>query len=326
MGDPAWVGKERLAGLDLAPLVWSSRSALVAITDAKGEIREANATFLRLAGRDPRGEYVGTFVADAQGDAFAAWFLESTGGWRTRIWGALPGSDEVARDFRFTACRKADGMLVLIGEAVATDDLASALLDVNEDLVREHRRLGKDNQRLDRQGLQDVLTGISNRRAFDARLAAEVEVAAAVGPFALVMLDIDHFKDINDRYGHPTGDGVLRWLGARLEAAARRGDFVARYGGEEFVAILPGATIREAARWADRLRRSMRDDPAKGLDAAVTVSAGVAVWRAGDRGADVVAHADKGLYAAKRSGRDRVVPEGVARAPGPNGADGLPNG
>jgi diguanylate cyclase (GGDEF)-like protein len=324
MHDPHQVGQKELAGLDLATLVWSSGSVIAAITTPTGEIRDVNATLRQLAGRDPRGENVATFVAEGQSDAFAAWLLELDSGWLTRIWGALPRSDGLARDFQFSACRRADGMLVLIGEAVATDDLASALLDVNSDLVEEHRRLEKEKERLDREGYQDALTGIANRRAFDARLAGEVELADAVRPFALVMLDVDHFKNYNDRFGHPAGAAVLRWLGSLLQAAARRGDLVARYGGEEFVAILPGADVLEEARWADRLRSAMRDAPAEGVDVAVTISAGVAAWALGDRGADVIARADKALYSAKRSGRDRVVAEGVPPSPPPQGAPDLP--
>jgi diguanylate cyclase len=121
------------------------------------------------------------------------------------------------------------------------------------------------------------------------------------------MLDIDNFKSLNDRYGHPAGDAVLRWLGGILRAASRKGDLVARYGGEEFAAILPHADLAAAATWAERLRRAINTDPAPGVDETVTVSMGVTTWRTGDSGNQVVARADEALYEAKRAGRDRVV-------------------
>ena len=139
------VGRGALAGLDLATLVWSSGSIIAAITSATGEIRDANPTFQRLAGRDPRGEKVGAFVAVGQGDAFVSWLVALEREWDTRTWGALPRSDGLARDVQFTACRRSDDMLVLIGEPAATDDLASALLDVNDVLVEEHRRLDQQH-------------------------------------------------------------------------------------------------------------------------------------------------------------------------------------
>jgi diguanylate cyclase (GGDEF)-like protein len=153
----------------------------------------------------------------------------------------------------------------------------------------------------------DALTGIANRRAFDQRLAYEVARAVAGATFSVVMIDIDHFKAVNDRFGHPTGDAVLRWLGERLEIAARRGDFVARYGGEEFVAILPDATTTNAAAWAERLRTAIRSDRPPGVDRPVTASLGVAAWAAGETGQAVVDRADRGLYVAKEGGRDRVA-------------------
>jgi diguanylate cyclase (GGDEF)-like protein len=200
-----------------------------------------------------------------------------------------------------------EGALVLIGEPLGTEDISAALFGVNETLVVEHRRLDRERSRLDRVMSLDALTGIANRRAFDQRLAYEVARAVAGATFSVVMIDIDHFKAVNDRFGHPTGDAVLRWLGERLEQAARRGDFVARYGGEEFVAILPDATTTNAAAWAERLRTAIRSERPPGVDMPITASLGVAGWAAGETGQAVVDRADRGLYVAKEGGRDRVA-------------------
>lgn len=101
------------------------------------------------------------------------------------------------------------------------------------------------------------------------------------------MLDIDHFKAVNDRYGHPVGDAVLRWLGEQLRADARRSDFVARYGGEEFVAILTATSSDEAVRWAEQLRNSVQRTNAPGADEPVvvlTARGGACVHMVGDTG------------------------------------------
>jgi diguanylate cyclase (GGDEF)-like protein len=294
-----------LDGLDLVPVMWSSRSVVI-VVDATGTIVDTNAAFARLAGAQGAGAPI-SGLAEGQEEAFDSWLTEIGPAWGRRAWGLFPGSDGVPRDFLVTACRTSDDMLVIVGEPLNTEDISAALLDVNETLVVEHRRLDRERSRLDRVAGLDALTGIPNRRAFDRRLAFEIERAAGGASFAVVMIDIDHFKAVNDRFGHPTGDAVLRWLGERLESAARRGDFVARYGGEEFVAIIPDASAVNARAWADRLRHTIRDGRVPGLDMVVTASFGVAAWSAGDTGQRVVDRADEALYAAKESGRDRVA-------------------
>jgi diguanylate cyclase (GGDEF)-like protein len=294
-----------LAGVDLVSVVWSSRSVVV-IADVTGTIVDTNAAFARLAG----GRWLGRSVSalpDGQEAAFEAWVAGISSSWDRRAWGLFPDADGVPRDVLISACRTGDGLLVLIGEPLGTEDISAALFGVNETLVVEHRRLDRERSRLDRVMSLDALTGIANRRAFDQRLAYEVARAVAGATFSVVMIDIDHFKAVNDRFGHPTGDAVLRWLGERLEIAARRGDFVARYGGEEFVAILPDATTTNAAAWAERLRTAIRSDRPPGVDRPVTASLGVAAWAAGETGQAVVDRADRGLYVAKDGGRDRVA-------------------
>ncbi len=276
------------------------------IADASGTVIDANPTFARLS-TTALGTPLAHLVDAGQSVAFRAW-LEATGhAWRTHTWSILPGDDGLARDYRIAACRGASQSLVLIAEPLLTDDLSAGLRDVNQSLVAEHRRLDRERGRLDRESRLDALTGLANRRAFDGRLAHEMDRTTRGGVFAVVMIDIDRFKSINDRFGHGTGDSVLQWLGSRLGAAARRGDFVARYGGEEFVAILPDAITADAAAWAERLRQVIRAVPPPGLEVVVTASLGVAAWAIGDTGRAVVERADKALYLAKDRGRDRVA-------------------
>jgi len=156
---------------------------------------------------------------------------------------------------------------------------------------------------------RDPLTGLPNRRAFEEDLAREVARAARTGePLAVVMLDLDRFKAVNDGYGHAAGDAVLRALAARAQGAVRAGDVVARLGGEELGLLLPGADLARAAEVAERLRAALAALPvdAAGHALAVTASLGCAVLAPGEPPEALVARADARLYDAKRDGRNVV--------------------
>ena len=152
----------------------------------------------------------------------------------------------------------------------------------------------------------DGLTGLANRRSFEATLGRELAQALRRGePCGLIVLDVDHFKAVNDTFGHQAGDEVLAQVACALGGAARTTDFVARYGGEEFAVVLPACAGAEAMAVAERLRVAVA---AQAGPVAVTVSAGVAVFPAdGANASSLVAAADTALYKAKRQGRDRAV-------------------
>jgi diguanylate cyclase (GGDEF)-like protein len=158
---------------------------------------------------------------------------------------------------------------------------------------------------------RDGLTGLYNRRAFDELLGQAVaREERQQGRFSLVMFDIDHFKRLNDDYGHPAGDAALRRAAFTIGRHLRKGDQAARYGGEEFVAILPGADERGAVQLAERVRAALHKDrfAFEGAWIAFTASFGVAVWPGdGKDPAPLVAAADRALYAAKKNGRNRVI-------------------
>jgi diguanylate cyclase (GGDEF)-like protein len=169
---------------------------------------------------------------------------------------------------------------------------------------------------------RDPLTGLLNRRALDEELAREWSRMKRGGPaFAVLALDIDHFKQVNDRHGHLAGDALLEQLARRLHQTARQTDIVARVGGEEFVVVAPNATAEGAQAAASRLLGAVREGrfelPAGPVSA--TVSVGVALSRAGDASVqDVFKRADDALYQAKALGRDRVCidpRDALARAP-----------
>jgi diguanylate cyclase (GGDEF)-like protein/PAS domain S-box-containing protein len=154
----------------------------------------------------------------------------------------------------------------------------------------------------------DELTGIANRRAFMGQLDREIAGAAEFGwPLAVAMFDVDHFKAVNDRYGHAVGDRVLQLIAARAAAVVRGGDLVGRLGGEEFGILMPGASLEEAALIAERLREAM--ETARELDESlpgVTISIGIATRETQRSAAELLAAADVALYAAKGEGRNRV--------------------
>jgi diguanylate cyclase (GGDEF)-like protein/PAS domain S-box-containing protein len=153
----------------------------------------------------------------------------------------------------------------------------------------------------------DALTGLANRRAFEARLEAEVRHAHRSGaPLSVVVLDLDHFKEVNDLHGHETGDLTLRQLAERMRASTRATDVIARLGGEEFAWLLPATDAEGARALADRLRRLIAGTPF-GIAGTRTISGGVAQLGTGDDGAALLRAADARLYAAKASGRDRVL-------------------
>ncbi|WP_242392933.1 diguanylate cyclase [Anaeromyxobacter oryzisoli] len=183
-----------------------------------------------------------------------------------------------------------------------------------QDQLRETQR------KLAEQAITDDLTGLKNRRAFDERLEEEFRRAQRYAdPVSLIMIDLDHFKQVNDRFGHPFGDVVLRGSAEQLRASTREPDICARYGGEEFAVILPKTHLQGALSVGERIWRELgarryplpagagdaSDDPA-GLQ--VTASIGIAFYPSKDIGSPelLVKYADEALYQAKRAGRNTI--------------------
>jgi len=190
-----------------------------------------------------------------------------------------------------------------------------------------HRKLTE--ARLEGLAHTDALTGVLNRRRFTDLAADELSRAARhATPVALLMMDLDHFKSVNDRLGHAGGDAVLRSFASAAESVMRQGDVFGRVGGEEFAALLPQTTLEGAVVLAERLRQRIADQPAQvgGLaPLAFTVSIGVAAWSGTGTGSGtdgnppdidrLMVAADRALYAAKAQGRDRVVRDVGADTP-----------
>jgi len=237
---------------------------------------------------------------------------------------AIKGDPALARVFVIIASARGEGPMRAEGIEIGADDYLVKPVDVGELLARLHsgltlRRLQAEleekNRELSRLASTDPLTGLPNRRSFDANLEREAVGARRYDDaLSLVLLDVDEFKAVNDRFGHDVGDEVLREVGRRLREACRAGDTVARIGGEEFALILTRTSEEGAMAAAERTRSLISDSPVATSAGTlrVTVSAGVA-WAGAESGFDaprLYRSADEALYAAKREGRNRVAAHG----------------
>ena len=202
-----------------------------------------------------------------------------------RLWGTI-GAAFGGRGVPDNAERRLDRFAPLVALAVA-----------NADAMEE----------LEQQANHDALTGLANRRLFESRLESEWARAERYGrDLSLVLFDLDHFKSVNDRHGHATGDSVLADFARRLKGETRRDGLVARMGGEEFAWLVPEASGDSAASAAERVRRAIEDEPFEPAGK-VTVSAGVSSNEGIDDPARLLDNADRALYSAKEAGRNRTV-------------------
>lgn len=178
---------------------------------------------------------------------------------------------------------------------------------LNRRLLEQLQRVDELNRALAELATTDSLTGLRNRRAFDHSLALELAIVERHhSPLSLLMLDVDHFKRINDRLGHDAGDQVLQMIGQVLSAGARVIDIVARVGGEEFAVLLPNTGAQGALEVAERMRLAVVQAP-PGAHGGVTISIGVVTLQDGETASSLYARADAALYAAKEAGRNRVA-------------------
>jgi two-component system, cell cycle response regulator len=221
--------------------------------------------------------------------------------------------------------------VILIGTAADEEDVARGLLAGADDFLYDNgrvqelrarirvqlrnkrfhdalERVRNERDTLRRDSQTDPLTGLLNRRSLQAEVTSRCQ---AKERFGVLFMDLDHFKSVNDRYGHEMGDRVLVAVAAVLKAGLRPGDLVGRYGGEEFVGIVAGAGPESARLVAERLRQSVEAMlPPKAGPSALTISIGTTVFdprQSDERSEELLHRADMALYAAKRTGRNRVV-------------------
>ena len=193
--------------------------------------------------------------------------------------------------------------------------VALNLMHILTDRIRRNNaamlEILKQEQQLRAVATVDPLTGLNNRRWMNETFLRQIERSShEERPLAIALIDIDHFKRVNDRHGHLVGDEMLAHVGQLILRHFRPGDLAARYGGEEFCVLLPDTRIEEAVVALERLRDRIETSPATvdgGKSLSVTISAGIAPWRKGWSLDDLVRAADVALYRAKEGGRNRVV-------------------
>ena len=303
----------------LLRLVPMARSAVmqrvsdaVIVVHGDGTVLDANPAARELAGR-LRPNRVETLNGAQLGDFLP---LAVAGG-------VLPdgehvigeGSHRMDLDVRGAALSAAGGRQ--LGWAYVIRDITQVnrhkreLIAANTRLSEQLTTIEKLSARLEEQAVRDELTGLFNRRHLNATLETRLaEARDTSAELAVVIIDIDHFKRVNDTYGHLTGDALLRAVAGTLSSAVRDDDFVARYGGEEFVVLLPATGTKQALRRAEQLRVQCSEVAVLegGRRVATTISAGVATCPTmGSTSADLLRAADQALYQAKERGRNRVV-------------------
>ena len=281
------------------------------LEDLEGErrrLREANARFgdALASALDPeqlRRVIVESAVEATQADGG---LVIAEDGSVVEVGDVVPGGERL--EFELTVGRRSFGRLLLFGSDFdAEERMTAASLAGQAVVALENARL---HRIVERQALVDGLTGLANRRQADKVLVSELARAQRLGgPVALILADVDDFKRVNDRYGHPTGDMVLRDLAASLRETVREIDIAARWGGEEFAVILPGTDLDGAAQVAERLRVALSDREILSTDGVplhVTASFGAAASNSSTTVVQLIEAADEALYRAKRAGKDRV--------------------
>ena len=203
----------------------------------------------------------------------------------------------------------------LVAELARANARASALETNFIETTQELDKIRDSLKAAEERSNTDALTGLANRRSMD-EFFRSAQIVAMEGdePLSILMIDIDHFKKFNDTYGHQVGDQVLRLVAKVLQDNVGEGGLAARYGGEELIAVLPGANLAACAGVAERIRRRIsearltRRTTGQAISS-VTVSIGVAQFRLAESAEAMIERCDRGLYQAKRSGRNRTVTE-----------------
>ena len=314
--------------LELTRLLAAERSleeALKATTDAALELLPCDHASLRLLD-DERRELLSTARSGAGASLVPASFRSGEG-----VLGLVADTGRAAlvedtdTDERFKRAMTGFALRSLVAVPMIAGGQVVGVLSASSPtpltFTGHHRDLAQllanctvpaiETARLGRLAVTDDLTRAFNVRYLGSRMTEEVGRARRYGEgFSVLMLDLDHFKRVNDTYGHPAGDEVLRAFTDRVRGEVREPDVLIRRGGEEFVLLMPSTKTEEAAKVADRIRAAVAATPIATPSHGsipLTVSIGVATWRAGEDPKTVEARADAALYRAKDEGRDRVA-------------------
>ena len=299
---------------DLEPLL----SVVAATLNEDGTLIEANAGFLRiikLEGHDPAGVHAARYFRQPN---FATLIRTRAGADGEIYRGLLTMGDYLAapRTLRARVSHLDSRIRVLaeydINELERLNDKVMAL---NHDYADAQLELAQTNLKLQQREAQivaltltDALTGLGNRRQLEQALATEVNRAQRTGePLSAVMADLDHFKQVNDTFGHEIGDKVLAAFGELMRRKTRATEIVARSGGEEFIVLLPHTNLAHGVANAERIRAAIATTRIEPMPNGVTASFGVAELDKGEQGDAFMRRVDKALYKAKRAGRNCVI-------------------
>jgi diguanylate cyclase (GGDEF)-like protein len=294
----------------------------VLVVDPDGMLIDCNPSAIRMLHTlrpELDGELVGRRLTDVAGSEAVAVLGTAQRSDGRRVAEVAPGVWLDVRDSAVTDPRgRALGRILVIRDVSEEQQRQLAVERLNRQLAEHVEEIERLHRTLAEEAVRDPLTGLHNRRFLDRALDADLARRPRTDELSVLVVDIDHFKGINDRFGHAAGDLVLTSVAGRLAASVRDGDTVARLGGEEFVVVLPGADRERALLRAEQLRVDVGAawHVLDGERVAVTVSVGVAVCPAdGTSAAALLEAADRALYTAKATGRDRVVAASGATVP-----------
>ena len=295
-----------------------SASEGIVITDATGKIEWANSAFTALTGYELE-EVLGLnprILKSGMMDlAFyrTLWTTILDGEkWSGELWNLRKDGNIYCEEMHIAPVRALDETIsnfVAVKHDIterkhAEEEAARA----KEGLVLLNKELREANEHILKISQTDALTGLANRRTIDERMRHEMARAERLGcGFSVILGDLDHFKSINDEFGHLVGDRVLVAAAAVFAEQARPYDLPARFGGEEFLVLLPESTLADAMTIAQRIRNAVAGVAVPELTRQLTISLGISTWGHGDTLGALVGRADAALYQAKKRGRDRVV-------------------
>lgn len=297
----------------IADYLLSSGRLAVVLLDLQGSILDCNSFFLECV--DLTGKPIGKTISAFLNKAFPPGKDMAEGECRPiKFTFALNHSLERALSGNVLRVNNqylifANSLRLTDHELMATlSKLTDELTDLTRELNKKNRELAAANQTITQLMNTDPLTGLTNRRHLEELLDTEMSKARRHGrPLGALMTDIDHFKSINDTYGHDTGDKVLVKVAQTLRTTCRKEDIVARYGGEEFIVILPDSPAAAAVECAERIRKTIQETAHPEMDRPVTASFGVTLFLTTDSQESLIKRADTALYEAKETGRNRVV-------------------
>jgi diguanylate cyclase (GGDEF)-like protein len=296
-----------LLGRTFNQMAYQLQTRLDELEAERGRLRDVISRFGEALGATHDSEQLMRLIVEAAMEATSA-----TGGVLVGMSGELVKSGYpdkgIARiEVPLQASDLNFGSLILFGDDFSDEDRMTAVS------LASHAVVALDNARLhrivERQALMDGLTGLANRRQCEESLADELaRVERFGGSLAIVVADLDWFKDVNDRYGHPAGDSLLREFAALLQESLRDVDLAGRWGGEEFLLVLPGTDLAGGAQVAERIRAALANRMVlvDGTPIPVTASFGVAAVPPEKTASELFAAADTALYEAKRAGKNRV--------------------